>query len=220
MSAAFLIIDGYNLLHEAGLSQAKYAPGDLHRQRHRLLVRLTNELSAEERIRCTVVFDAIEAPSGLERQFRHGEIAVMFAEPGHDADSLIEELIEAHSAPAQLLVVSSDHRLQKAAKQRRGKSVDSEEFLQQLATRAREAAKAKPATPSVTSTGSSQEETSYWLNEFGKIDVDAIGKLDDPDAKPAATDQWQKNLDDLQKQLNEADLDEWLKSPPPDRRKK
>jgi predicted RNA-binding protein with PIN domain len=97
MSAAFLIIDGYNLLHEAGLSQAKYASGDLHRQRHRLLVRLTNELSAEERIRCTVVFDAIEAPSGLERQFRHGEIAVMFAEPGHDADSLIEELIEAHS---------------------------------------------------------------------------------------------------------------------------
>jgi predicted RNA-binding protein with PIN domain len=210
MSAAFLIIDGYNLLHEAGLSQAKYASGDLHRQRHRLLVRLTNELSAEERIRCTVVFDAIEAPSGLERQFRHGEIAVMFAEPGHDADSLIEEL----------LVVSSDHRLQKAAKQRRGKSVDSEEFLQQLATRAREAAKAKPAKPSVTSTGSSQEETSYWLNEFGKIDVDAIGKLDDPDAKTAATDQWQKNLDDLQKQLNEADLDEWLKSPPPDRRKK
>lgn len=219
MPAPFLIIDGYNLLHAAGLSQARYAPGDLHRQRHRLLVRLLNSLTAEERVRCTVVFDALEAPSGLERQFRHGEITVMFAEPGHDADTLIEDLIEAHSAPTQLLVVSGDHRLQKAAKQRRGKSVDSEEFLQQLVVRAKEAAKPKPAAPPPTKKGT-PEETSYWLGEFGEIDVDAIGKLDDPDAQAAATDQWQKNIDDLQKQLNQADLDEWLKSPPPNRRKK
>lgn len=223
MSTPYLMIDGYNLLHAAGLSQAKYAPGDLHRQRHRLLVRLANSLTAEERLRCTVVFDAIEAPAGLDRQFRHAEITVMFAEPGHDADTLIEDLIEAHSAPSQLVVVSSDHRLQKAGKHRHGKSLSSEEFLRELFVRSQAAA--KPKTPPASKPGADKlkvgsEELSYWLNEFGPVDVDAINKQVDPDAETIVNDPWQKEIDDLQKQLGEADLDEWLKGRPPDRRKK
>lgn len=215
MSVPFLLIDGYNLLHEAGLSQARYAPGDLRRQRHRLLVRLANELTAEERVRCTVVFDAIEAPAGLERRMRHAEILVQFAEPGHDADSLIEDLIEAHSSPTQLLVVSSDHRIQKAARQRRAETIDSEVLLQRLAARTRAAAAPKlPPTPTKGSLPKAAD-VEYWLGEFGEIDVAEIARRDDPDGTSAEKDPWQQNLDELQQQLDQvSDLDDWLNRPP------
>ena len=217
MSVPFLLIDGYNLLHAAGLSQARYAPGDLHRQRHRLLVKLANTLTAAERIRCTVVFDAMDAPSGLERTMRHAEICVQFAEPGHDADSLIEELIDAHSSPTQLLIVSSDHRLQKSARQRRADSADSDTFLQRLAERAKAAAlKSPPPSSSAKgSTTSGSEDLAYWLGEFGEIDVEAIARSDDAEGPVATVDRWQQNLDELQKQLDqESDLDDWLNRPP------
>jgi predicted RNA-binding protein with PIN domain len=215
--ARHLIIDGYNLLHAAGLSQARYAPGDLKRQRHRLLVKLANLLTTEERVRCTVAFDAFDAPSGLDRHYRHTEISVMFAEPGHDADALIEALIEAHSTPSQLLVVSSDHRLHRSAKQHRAAGMDSEEFLEFLEDRSKSAASvkqqtaAKPASPP---SSSRDAEVSYWLNEFGGIDVAAIARSDDPDAgRPA--DPWQKEIDDLQKRLDQpAGLEDWLNRPP------
>lgn len=224
MSAPFLIIDGYNLLHAAGLSQARYGPGELKRQRHRLMVRLGNELTAAERVRCTVTFDAIEAPSGLERQYRHAEITVLFAEPGHDADSLIEELIDAHAAPTQLLIVSSDHRLQKAAKQRRAESLDSDSFLERLADRAKAAAAratpTEPPKPAAGTAAAGKEDLTYWLKEFGEIDVDAIAKSDDPDADLRANDPWQKNIDELQDRLDkESDLDDWLNRPPGRKRK-
>ncbi len=213
----FLIIDGYNLLHAAGLSQARYAPGALQRQRHRLLVRLANLLIAAERVRCTVVFDAIEAPHGLGRHFRHAEISIQFAEPGHDADTLIEAMIDAHSAPSQLLVVSSDHRLQKAARHRRADSVDSEVFLERLAARAKAAAAEQPPPQSKPNSGSScdKDDVSYWLGEFGEIDVEELARSTDPDANLSKDDPWQQNIDELQQRLDrDTDLDDWLNRPP------
>jgi hypothetical protein len=221
MSSRFLIIDGYNLMHAAGLARARYGPGDLQRQRHRLLVRLTSALTAEERIRCTVVFDAIEAPSGLAQRFRHGEITVMFAEPGHEADELIEALIAGHSAARQLLIVSSDHRLQKAAKQRRAESVDSEVFLERLSARAKsnppkDAGTGRPTAGSAPG----QTDIGYWMDEFGDIDVETLAKSDDPDAQSKSIDPWQKNVDELQRRLNNIqDLDDWLNERPGQERK-
>lgn len=214
MPAPFLIIDGYNLLHAAGLSQARYAPGDLQRQRHRLLVRLATALTPAERVRCTVAFDAIDAPSGLEREYRHAEIRILFAEPGHDADSLIEELVEAHASPTQLIVVSGDHRLQKAAKQRRAQSIDSEAFLRQLAERAK--ATATPTPPPPANQGKpSGADVAYWLDEFGVIDVDALARSDAPAGDLPAADPWDQGIRDLQQRLDkDSDLDDWLNRPP------
>lgn len=211
MYTPFVIIDGYNLMHAAGLAKARYATGDLQRQRHRLLVRISSQMPANERLRCTVVFDAIEAPRGLPRQFRHGEITVMFAEPGHEADELIEELIAAHSAARQLIVVSSDRRLQKAAKHRRADTIDSEKFLDQLAARAISTARVSVDTVQPRSVpGSSQEEADYWLKEFGDVDVDSLKQADDV-SSVGEVDPWQQSLNDLQRRLNSGkDLDDWL----------
>ena len=68
----------------------------------------------------TIVFDAKQAPPGLPHQLDHGGITVIFARGYDDADELIEELIASNSTPRRLTVVSSDHRIQRAARRRRG----------------------------------------------------------------------------------------------------
>jgi predicted RNA-binding protein with PIN domain len=127
-----VLIDGYNLLHAAGLAKPRYAPGDLQRRRARLLQKLAELVDPTVLARTTVVFDArrdppTEAPVGSERGF-----AVLFAPKQKEADDLIEELLAKHSSPKQVLVVSSDHRLHKAARRRGATAIDSEVFLDQL----------------------------------------------------------------------------------------
>lgn len=222
MATPFLIIDGYNLLHAAGLARANYAQGDLQRQRHQLLVRLAGSLSIEERQRCTVVFDAIEAPTGLDREFQHDGIAVLFAEPGHEADELIEQLVSQHSAARNLIVVSSDHRLQRAARSRRAASLDSEAFLVRLSRRG-------DAGPSISHSGKSSDrgakpspisspDVTYWLREFGPIDVEKIA-LEEEASATNTIDSWQQGIDEMQRELdNPESLDRWLDERPVPRR--
>jgi predicted RNA-binding protein with PIN domain len=51
---------------------------------------------------------------------------VRFAVRGRTADELLEELIAAEADPRNLLVVSSDHRVQRAARQRGAQYTDSQ----------------------------------------------------------------------------------------------
>jgi predicted RNA-binding protein with PIN domain len=172
---AFLIIDGYNLLHAAGLARDKYARGQLARCRALLLAWLAKHLTEAERERTTVVFDAADAPPGLPRLLTAAGITVRFAAPGKDADDTIEELIAAHSAPRRIHVVSSDHRLQRGAQRRRGTFCDSEDFVQELERRGPVTADS-PAPPDESPTTdeeaqkyASKTETEFWLRVFGQI---------------------------------------------------
>jgi predicted RNA-binding protein with PIN domain len=172
---AYHIIDGYNLMHAAGLARRKYGPRQLERCRALLLAWLGKHLTEAERERTTVVFDAAEAPPGLPRQLTAAGITVLFAATGKDADDTIEELIAAHSAPRQIRVVSSDHRLQRGAQRRRGMFCDSEDFVQELTRRGPVKAESPPqrSEPPSTSekppTDVSETETELWLRVFGQI---------------------------------------------------
>lgn len=127
-----ILIDGYNLLHVSGILRRGLGPGSLERARNALLNRLVALLSPEERVETVIVFDAKEGPRDLPTELDHQGILVRFARDFEEADDLLEYLIRTHSAPRQLLVVSSDHRVQKAAKRRRAKVNDSEPWLNQL----------------------------------------------------------------------------------------
>jgi predicted RNA-binding protein with PIN domain len=133
MPLPYHLVDGYNLLHAAGLAQATYGPGDLERARVALLGRIADGLSGAERERATVVFDAAEPPPNAIHGFRFRELTVLFAIETGEADAVIEELIRKHSAPRQLRVVSDDIRLQQAAKRRGARAVKSDAFLRRLA---------------------------------------------------------------------------------------
>src|SRR5215212_5167758 len=121
-----LLIDGYNLLNVTGIF-AQAGPGtELHRTRLAFLNFLSAAINKRERSKTTIVFDAAGAPPGLPRTVKHDGITVHFAQRHSDADEMIEELLDECRAPRSLLVVSSDHRVQRAARHVGANYVDSE----------------------------------------------------------------------------------------------
>ena len=175
MLRRYLIIDGYNLMHALGLARRKYGPGQLQRCRSQLLRYLAQHLTGAERERTTVVFDAADAPPDLPRHATLESMEVRFASPGKEADDTIEELIAAHSAPRQVRLVSSDHRLQRSVKRRKGLFVDSEVFAAELERRG---SVAEPTPETVDPEGDEADkadlaaanETENWLRIFGHIE--------------------------------------------------
>ncbi len=151
-----ILIDGYNLLHASSVFAAGPAAPTLRRTREALLNRLAQLLGSDWATKTTVVFDAREAPPGLPQKLKHQGIDVRFAPRNSTADELIADLIRAHHAPRQLTVVSSDHRVQVAAKRRQATAVDSDVWLHQVRQSASD--HAAPGPPS--SRGPRQQATS------------------------------------------------------------
>jgi predicted RNA-binding protein with PIN domain len=178
-----LLIDGYNLLHVTAI----VGHGGLRGSREGLLRFLASAIDPRERPQTTIVFDAAEAPPNLPRTIVFEEMTIHFSSEYDNADELIEELIEAHSVPKSLLVVSSDHRIQRAARRRKAPFVDSDVWFAE-ALRRRAAMKApapiiaKPAGPL---TG---DEISFWMAEFGdveEIEVPPPPRRATPKSRPA-----------------------------------
>ena len=162
-----LLIDGYNLLNSTGILGRGRGPGSLERARQALLNVLVESLPADQVSRTTVVFDASESPWGVARTQTHRGISVQFAAKDEDADTQIERLIAASSAPKRLTVVSSDHRLHRAARRRRARAVDSDVWYAEVVRRRpdrRQSPRAAPAKPHVPL---SEEDVARWLEQFG-----------------------------------------------------
>ncbi len=143
-----LIIDGYNLLHASGVFGAARGPRGFEQSRVALLDLLADLLGGDA-ARTIVVFDAANAPDGLPGRHVYRGIRVWFAREFPDADSLIERLIEDDTAPQSLVVVSSDRRLQVAARRRRASAIECDAWLAEMKARnrPRDNADAKPTEP-------------------------------------------------------------------------
>lgn len=127
-----LLIDGYNVLAPVA------APGRdpdgkwLQRERMQLIRRLVDNLTDLQRENTCVVFDAAKPPEGRPDSFLVEGVSVCFAVEHAEADDLLEEMIASHTAPRNLMVVSSDHRVQAAAKRRGCGYCDSQIWLDDL----------------------------------------------------------------------------------------
>jgi len=172
-----ILIDGYNLLFAVGMQGRNVGPGSLEHGRNALLNFLAASLDDSERSRTTVVFDAQSAPPGLPREQTVRGILVLFSVGYENADALVQELILADSAPRQLVVVSSDHEIQRAARRRRATATDSDRWYDELVRRRQRETNRpdhgheKPETPT-------SEEMQFWLKAFS----------DDRDVLPASPD--------------------------------
>ena len=190
-----LLIDGYNLLNATGIVGGGAGPGSFQRSRLALLNFLAASVDPRELPHTTVVFDAHDAPPGLPRVVEHNGITVRFATKYGTADELIEELIRADSAPRRLVVVSSDHAIQRAARRRRAKPVDSDSWYSALVRSRRQREytladdAARPAVPLL------QEDVNYWLRQFGGESALTEFLRRDAGAAPAASPQSSREED-------------------------
>jgi len=216
MAAPFLIIDGYNLMHAAGMARRRYGPGGLEKSRNWLLNHLASHLTEAQRGRTTIVFDAGNAPDDLFRQSKQKGMDVVYAPAGGDADTLIEELIEKHSAPRQIRLVSSDHRLQKAARKRRARFVDSEDFASELEEQGPVVEEEQSGLRSHAERGNegknegkyrgatSAAETAAWLEEFGEI-PEAAELEQSLDVTSSEMEELKEEVERWEKKLEEPD---------------
>jgi hypothetical protein len=160
-----LLIDGYNLLYAVGIVGRDTGGVGLQRSLTAMLNFLAETIDPNLLRRTTVVFDSVAPGFSLSGEYQG--LAVRFAGYGRDADSLLEELILANTAPRRLVVVSSDHRLQRAAHRRRARAVDSDVWYRELiaAARARlqqaQQSSGRPIVPLL------EEDVNYWVRQFG-----------------------------------------------------
>ena len=128
----WLLVDGYNVVAPIAAPAIGSKDDWLHQQRMLLIRRLSDHLPARVCARTCVVFDAANPPRDRDSRFVINDVEVRFAIGYPEADDLIEELIDAQSAPKRLMVVSSDHRVQAAARRRGCASCDSDQWLDRL----------------------------------------------------------------------------------------
>jgi uncharacterized protein len=162
-----ILIDGYNLLNVSGVPVRVRGGATLEKARLALLNFLAESLDPEDVPKTVVVFDAHDPPWGLPRETQHRGLSVRFAAREEDADSLIEELILADHSPRQLTVVSSDHRIQRAAKRRRARAVDSDVWYAETLRARQERLKSAAEGPERPPVPLLEEQVEYWMREFG-----------------------------------------------------
>ena len=162
-----LLIDGYNLLYCAGIAGRGFAAGTLARSRLGVLRFLVETLDPSELAQTTLVFDARDAPPGLPREFEYHGVTVRFAPRRSSADELIADLIEACAVPRHLTVVSSDHQVQRAARRRRARAVDSDVWHDEVLERQKQRRTAAPSPPPKPVVPLLPNEVTQWLEQFG-----------------------------------------------------
>jgi len=127
------LIDGYNLMHAAGmLDHDRRSREVFRRKRRQFLARLADALGSARTVETTVVFDASVPPGDFPPASVYQGMTVLFALDDEDADTLIERLIREASAPKKLTVVSTDRRVRQAATRRRAQALTAEAFLDLL----------------------------------------------------------------------------------------
>jgi predicted RNA-binding protein with PIN domain len=125
MQPDWLIIDGYNLLHQAP-DPAERISTDLQAARHRL-VRLIENTAHRLAPRTTIVFDGRE--SGVDDSLASPHLEVFFSPPNLSADTVIERLVSRHDRPERILVVTSDHAEHTTVSSAGAHVMSSQEFL-------------------------------------------------------------------------------------------
>jgi hypothetical protein len=176
-----LLIDGYNLLHATDIFGDGTGPTPLHSSREALLRFMEAALSPRELSETTIVFDAAEAPPGLPQTTSHAGMTVRFARryPHADADTLLEELIEQAQAPGSLLVVSSDHRVQRAARQGGAQSVDSEVWYREQVANLKNKSGLPRAGEFRKPTSVSDADVAFWTAQFNNAAEDLPKPMDE-----------------------------------------
>jgi predicted RNA-binding protein with PIN domain len=178
-----LIIDGYNLLYAAGIGGQWETEDSFEQDRLALLESLRSVIDPRELSRTTVVFDSKQSLPHLPRAFHHREIEVRFSYGYADADELIERMIQEHTSPKRLMVVSSDHRVQRAARRRKASTMDSDAWFRWMLRR-RQERRDQSAVEIRPKPALAEGEVAQWLKFFGNLDQADLAELEASSSDP------------------------------------
>ena len=157
------VIDGHNLLNAIQNIDEEYQDIDEEN-----LCRILSKYFGSVDEFAQIVFDGTGPRDKTEFQ-RINRLEVFFSGPNTDADTMIENNIQANTAPKRLIVVSTDRRLRTAAAKRKAVSVRSEVFWQLMVEQFDKPNKPSPE-PKGQRYGITDSETDQWLNQFGLDD--------------------------------------------------
>ena len=127
MQVEWLIIDGYNLLHQVD-DLVQLLQSDMASARHRL-VRLIENTAHRMAPQTTLVFDGREAGQDDALTSKHME--VYFSPGKFTADTIIERLVCRFPNPEKILVVTSDHAEHDTVSGAGAQVISSKEFMAQ-----------------------------------------------------------------------------------------
>ncbi len=170
-----LIIDGYNLLYSihktnedsettSGSRRAETTPQVSDAISDIQLCRIVDIFLTQTRQKGEIIFDGT-GPPDKSKFDNTTKLEVLFAGPGGDADTVIENKIKASTDAKRLTIVSSDRRVLRAARARRAATIKSNVFWDNLQ---RQLSRKKTARePPEKHRGLSESETEQWLKFFG-----------------------------------------------------
>jgi predicted RNA-binding protein with PIN domain len=135
--ATHLLVDGYNLLGNAGMSVAS-RKGQLEAAREALLQRLARYRQRKGHA-ITLIFDGWQAGSSSEHHEFQAGIEIVYSKRGERADQVIQRLARVYGKDCA--VVSSDHEVVNAARAAGAFIIGAQEFRARL----RESSASSPA---------------------------------------------------------------------------
>lgn len=125
MQPLWLIIDGYNVLHQVD-ELAELLQSDIQMARHRL-IRMVENAALDMAPQTTIVFDGREAGADPAMTSKHLEI--FFSPSNLSADSIIERLVCKCHTPEKIRVVTSDRAERDTVSSAGAQTMSSEDFI-------------------------------------------------------------------------------------------
>lgn len=166
-----LLVDGYNLLFGQGwASQKQNSHPDLQRGRETLVSQLAARTTIEQRPFIWIVFDSLDAPSHLSSTLQMRDMEVLFSREWASADELLQQILASHSNPKSVVVISSDHSVQRKAISRGATPFDQDDWIEAIQT-AFDSSKRNDPEAKPTEQGKdrlvSGKERDEWMKRFG-----------------------------------------------------
>jgi predicted RNA-binding protein with PIN domain len=149
------LIDGHNLIPKAGFKLADLDVEDA-------LIEILQKFCRLRRTSIEVYFDG--GIPGQPSRGNFGNVSAFFVRKGRTADEAIEKRLQVLGKTARnWAVVSSDRRVQMAAREAHARSISSEEFSNFIMEAIKEEFGNQETDPS-----SDPDDVAMWLKEFGE----------------------------------------------------
>lgn len=166
-----LLVDGYNLLFGQGWAQpgSSSHPG-LQRGRETLAQRVAALVPSGKFSSVLIVFDSLDAPSHLPTSIKMRDMEVVFSRDWSSADEMLQQIVVSHSSPKSLVVISSDHAVQRKAIARGARVYDHdrwEEAIEAAYGLSKESSPAQEQAEPGKDRTLSSEERDDWMKRFG-----------------------------------------------------